>query len=122
MWQDENQRLGKQRCTPWGYRLHQLSDLVSFGGLLLLIGILISLPLVAIFGTFRFSLLWWLVVPFLLDFCGDFLYFYSCRLAQRKNFHYDYEAQRSTWVENGEPRSYPPESDLRGRMQGNPIP
>ena len=37
MWDNESERIGKQRCTPLGYALHVVSDLIGFLGLLLLL-------------------------------------------------------------------------------------
>lgn len=108
MWDNEAQRIGKQKCTPTGYLLHQISDLISISGLLILLGVLLYFLVVAVLGSFRPVRLWWLTVPFLVDFCGDLLLQYSWWLAHRKEFHYDYDLRRATWTEKGMQQSYPP--------------
>jgi hypothetical protein len=35
MWDNEAERIGKQKCTPLGYALHAISDLIGFIALLL---------------------------------------------------------------------------------------
>jgi hypothetical protein len=37
MWDNESQRIGKQMCTPLGYKLHETAELLGFIGLLLLL-------------------------------------------------------------------------------------
>ena len=34
MWDNESQRIGKQKCTPKGYNLHVIAELLGFIGLL----------------------------------------------------------------------------------------
>ena len=36
MWDHESQRIGKQKCTPLGHKLHGIAEILSFIGLLLL--------------------------------------------------------------------------------------
>jgi hypothetical protein len=64
MWDNEAERIGKQRCTPLGYALHGISDLLGFVALLLLFGIGAYLGHRGFVGTFRASLLWLFSIPF----------------------------------------------------------
>jgi hypothetical protein len=102
MWDHESQRIGKQKCTPAGYKLHQISDTVAMVGLLLFLAVLAYLGYAWFVGTFHASLLWLLAAPFGVDFAGDVLYHYSWLLAKRKGLHYDYERCEASWLEAGE--------------------
>lgn len=104
MWDNESQRIGKQKCTPFGYAIHGVADLVV--GLLLLIGTLVYLAHRGIAGTFDASLLWLFAAPFGLGGISEVLYQYSWKLAMRKGFHYDYERREASWMEAGQRRSY----------------
>jgi hypothetical protein len=106
MWFDEVERIGKQRCTPFGYALQGIGELVGFLGLLLLLGIPAYLAYRGVAGTFAWSLLWLLAVPFVVAIVGRLMVEFSWWLAFRKLFHYDYERRESTWIEAGEKRSY----------------
>src|SRR5207248_404999 len=87
----ESQRIGKQQCTPAGYQLHVVAELIGFVGLLLLLAALVLLVWRWFAGTFHASLLWWLAVPFSLGMVSEGMMQYSWWLARRKGFHYDYE-------------------------------
>ena len=39
MWFDEVERIGKQQCTPAGYALQRIGDLIGFVGLLSVLGV-----------------------------------------------------------------------------------
>jgi hypothetical protein len=106
MWDNESQRIGKQKCTPIGYTLHAVAELVGFVGLLLLLILLIVLVWKEIAGTFQISLLWLLMIPFSFGIISELLYQYSWKLALRKGFHYDYELREASWIEAGERRFY----------------
>ncbi len=106
MWDNESQRIGKKMCTPAGYALHVIADLMGFSGLLLLLGLVVVLVWKWFTGTFHAPLLWVLAVPFCLDIISEVLYQYSWWLALRKGFHYDYERREASWIEAGERRSY----------------
>lgn len=106
MWDNEAERIGKQRCTPLGYALHTVSDLLGFIGMLLLFGTGAYLAYRGIVGTFSASLLWFFTIPFGLAIIGSLLYSYSWRLARRRGFHYDHDQREASWIENGERRSY----------------
>ena len=70
MWDNEVERIGKQRCTRLGYALHTASDLLGFVALLLLVGIGAYLGYRGIIGSFERRLLWFLPPPFALAVVG----------------------------------------------------
>ena len=107
MWDNESERIGKQKCTPVGYAIHVFADLLGFIGLLLLLGLVCILPTRELPARFvRLYLLWLLTVPFGVGVVSELLFQFSWRLAGRKNFRYDYESREATWIDAGEPRSY----------------
>lgn len=106
MWDHESQRIGKQRCSPVGYALHGIAELIGFTGLLLLLVMPLDLAYKAITGTFHASLLWGLAAPFGLGIISEVLYQYSWVLALRKGFKYDYELCEASWIEVEERRTY----------------
>jgi hypothetical protein len=106
MWFDEVERIGKQRCTPIGYALQIVGELIGFGGLLGLIVTPLCLIYRACLGEFQWSHLWLLAFPWVLGVLGLVLVVISWSMAFRKQFHYDYERQESTWIEVGERRTY----------------
>ena len=97
MWQDEVQRIGTQRCTPVGYQLHGVSDLIGFIAILLLLAVPCYLGYAAVRGGFSWSLLWLLLLPIAVAIVGNVIHAYSWRLAELREFHYDYETRVSTW-------------------------
>lgn len=119
IWFDEVERIGMQRCTPFGYVLNWL------GGLFWLLGILaiFVMPVYLVYrgfaGTFSWWLLWLLALPFVIVFIGALLIGASWTLAYCKNFYYDYEHRESNWVEGGEKRSYTLSDWQAGQRQKN---
>ncbi len=106
MWDHESERIGKQKCTPVGYAIHAIADLLGFVGLLLLLGALVYLSYRITAGTFRAALFWLVAAPVGLGLISDLLFHYSWWLARRKGFRYDVERCEATWIESGEQRSY----------------
>ena len=106
MWDNESQRIGKRKCTPIGYGLHVVSDLIGLVALLCLIGVPIYLAYAAIRGRFTSTLLWLLLVPFAIALIGNLLFRLSWRLADKKQFNYDYQNGVATWIESGVQHSY----------------
>jgi hypothetical protein len=106
MWFDEVERIGKQRCTPIGYALQGIGELIGFVGLLMLLGVPVYLAYRGVVGTFRWSLLWLLAVPFVIGAIDTLVVTFSWSLAYRKQFRYDYERRASCWVEDGQKRTY----------------
>ena len=113
MWDTESQRIGKQKCTPLGYRLHVLAELIGFIGLLILLGICVFLVSEGISGSFHSSLLWLLTIPFGFGFIGQLLFQFSWFLASRKGFEYDYEKAEASWFEKGKRVTYRSQSSDR---------
>lgn len=113
MWDNESQRIGKQKCTPLGYKLHCIAELLGFIGLLLLLGIIAYLVYRGIVGTFQTPLLWLLATPFVLGVIGEALYQYSWILADRKGFRYDYDTREASWLEDGKRCVYKWETNNR---------
>jgi hypothetical protein len=106
MWFDEVERIGKQRCTPFGYALQGIGDLAGFLGLLTLLGMPVYLVYQGVVGTVNWSSPWLMAVPFVIGIVGRVMVEVSWWMAFRKKFHYSYERRESTWVEAGEKRSY----------------
>lgn len=102
MWDSESQRIGKQKCTPLGYRLHLVSDLVGFVALILLLVTFVYLRFRSVLGSFHESLWWLLAVPVAMAFGGTLLHRYSWLLAERKGFRYDDKTCEASWLENGQ--------------------
>jgi len=106
MWDNEAERIGKQRCAPFGYALHVISDLLGFFALLFLFVSAATVGYQGIKGTFRASMLWLLVVPFVLAIVGAILYRISWAVAHRKGFQYNHELREASWLEGGQRRTY----------------
>ena len=100
-WIHENQRLGMRECTPVGYALHVIAELIGHAGLFLLLAVSVILfPR----GTLQWIDLWVLAVPFGLGAISEALYQFSWRLALRKGFWFDCEQAEASWMEVGEYR------------------
>jgi hypothetical protein len=106
MWDNESQRIGKQKCTPAGYALHVIAELIGFVGLLVLLATTGVLGWRGVSGAFHARQLWLLAVPFGLGIVSEVLFQFSWWLALRKGFQYDYERREASWMEAGERRSY----------------
>lgn len=106
MWDNESERIGKQKCTPAGYALHGIAELIGFAGLLMLLAVLGFLSWKGLAGAFRVSLLWLLAPPLGLGIVSEALFHFSWLLARRKGFRYDYERREASWLESGERLTY----------------
>jgi hypothetical protein len=106
MWLHESQRIGKQKCTPTGYALHVIAELIGFVGLLLLFIVPAFLARRVFAGSFRSADLWLLAFPFGIGIVSEVLFQYSWWLARRKGFHFDYERSEASWFEAGERQTY----------------
>jgi hypothetical protein len=106
MWDSETQRLGKKECTPFGYILHGIADLLGLLGLILLLGTIAYLIYRRFSGTFHPSLLWFLTVPFGLGILGWVIFNYSWFLADKKGFQIDSETGEAIWTEDGQHKTY----------------
>ena len=105
-WDNESQRIGKRQCTPAGYALHVIAELIGFAGLLTLLAVLGFLAWEWLAAAFRTSLLWLLGPPLGLGVVSEALSQYSWWLALRKGFRYGYEGREASWSESGERRTY----------------
>jgi hypothetical protein len=106
MWDSETQRIGKQKCTPIGYALGGVGELIGFLGLLVLFVVPAVLAWQWWVGTFDSSLFWLFALPFGLGVASEVLVQVFWWLALRKGFKYDYERHESSWVEAGERQTY----------------
>ena len=106
MWDNEAERIGKQKCTPLGYALHGISDGIGFLALLLLIATGAYVGYRGTVETFERRLLWLFAVPFGFAIVGAIMYRVSWALARRRGFLYDYERREASWLEDGQRRSY----------------
>lgn len=106
MWFSESQRIGKQKCTPFGYVLHGIAEMIGFAGLLCFLIIALNLVYRGITSTFTVPDLWMLAAPFGIGLISEVFYQYSWWLAARKGYQYNYERDEATWLEAGERISY----------------
>ena len=106
MWDSESERIGKQKCTPWGYGLHVSADLIGFAGGLMLVGVVLRLGWRGVTGRFLAGDLWWLMIPLIVGIVSEVLYSCSWSLALRKGFRYDATRCEASWEEAGERRTY----------------
>jgi len=101
MWDSETERIGKRKCTPVGYAMHGIADLLGFIGLLLLCCFLVYIGYKWIAGGFH-AYMWWLLgIPFGIDVIGDVLYYVSWTIAYKRGYEYDPEKRIASWEENG---------------------
>ena len=106
MWDNESQRIGKRKCTPLGYLLHGIAELLGFLGLLLLLGVCGYLGYKRVNNELHASLFWLLAIPFGLGLVSEAMMQVSWVLAARKGFEYDYEHREATWIEHGRRVTY----------------
>ena len=111
MWDSENQRLGLRQCTPLGYALVGIGDVIGMLlGLLTLASFCVYLVYKLIAGQFYPGLLWLLLIPIAFGVLGRVLFAFGWLLARRKGFRYD-SARIAWWTEGGEIHSYPPKGE-----------
>jgi len=107
MWDSENQRLGMKACTPFGYALRQIGDLIGFFGLILLL----LIPCFMVFRFFRHEFAsrdWWLLLaPIIVGLIGRVLFMCGWALAMKRKFEYEYKTMTVKWVENGIQKEFP---------------
>ena len=106
MWDNESQRIGKQKCTPAGYALHAIAELLGFIGGISLLGIGVFLVYRGFIGRFSASLLWLLTAPFGVGIIAEILFRISWLLATRRGFEYDDENRVASWLEDGRRVTY----------------
>ncbi|GEM_PF-727922 len=106
MWDSESERIGLQKCTPTGYVLHGLAELLGFIALLSMLGITVYLVYRGVSGNFRCLLLWLIAVPLGIGMIGRVLWFTGIMLAAKRDFKYDADARVASWVEGGKALHY----------------
>ncbi len=106
MWDNESQRIGLRRCTPTGYALHAIAELVGFTGLLSFLVMPALLAREWLKGELHGEDLWLLAAPFGIGIASQTLMWISDWCARRKSFHYDYSRQEASWLERGELHTY----------------
>ena len=111
MWDSETQRIGKQKCTPLGSRLHLIAEMIGFVSLFAVPCILIYFAYRGVTGTFHSRLWWVLAIPFVATLIGDVIFAYSWRLAHNRRFAYDDSANEASWYDDGERIVYRYKSD-----------
>ena len=120
MWDSENQRLGFRACTPVGYCLRGLAEMIGFVGPVFLIGTPIyTLYRVAVHSSL-WRLCWLFAIPFGLGIVSQLLMWASWRLAVRKQFRYDYETRTIRWIEGGSERLFPDTKQADGGVASPP--
>ena len=106
MWDNESQRIGKRLCTPAGYVLHGVAELIGFLGLVLLFVAPFALAWRVLAGTFRTADLWLLAAPFSVGIVSEVLFQISWWMALRRGYHYDAERCEASWLVAGDRRTY----------------
>ena len=106
MWDSEGQRLGMKACTPLGYGMRIVGDLIGFLGLITFFLIPANLLLRFIRHQFSTHDLWLLLVPLIIGIIGRILFELGWKLATNKQYKYDYETMTVTWIEKGQERSF----------------
>jgi hypothetical protein len=113
-WEGENERLGFRACTRRGYNLLGVGEYTALAGVILLWGVI---AYVLGRGQAHFSAhdLWWLLPPAAVIVAGQVISRIGWWLAERKQFHYDYDSNSVTWIEQGRTFVYPETSEPPGR-------
>jgi hypothetical protein len=107
MWDSENQRLGMKACSPFGYTVRSIADLIGFFGLILLFGILGVLTLRYLRHQFESGDFWLLLVPLVVGLVGRVIFEFGWGLAAKKKFEYDSQTMTVKWIEDGHERVFP---------------
>lgn len=105
MWDSESERIGTWKCTPVGYGLRGIAEMLGLTGLLALFVMPAYLIKTLITGEFSAQMLWLLATPFALDYLSELFYLGSRLLSLRKDFRYDYQSQEASWIEAGQQRT-----------------
>lgn len=106
MWDHESQRIGKKKCTPLGYALHTIAELLGLIGMLFIFGIIGFLMYRAITGNFHLSFLRLLIFPIAIGLVAEAMYRISWVLAAKKGFEYEYEKCQASWNERDKRVTY----------------
>ena len=107
LYESLNERRGMMACSKRAYHLIGAGDLCGLIAAVLL-WVVIFYWLLRYQGV-RFPLreLWWLLLPAAVVVAGKVMEKIGWSLAAKKQFHYDYDTNTATWLEDGRQRSYP---------------
>jgi len=106
MWDNEVERIGKQKCTPLGYTLHVISDMLGFLGLVTILIIIGVMAWKTIFDTFHYAIFWLFAVPVCMGVLSEVLFKLFWSLALSRGWQYDRENLEASWMEAGERRTF----------------
>lgn len=95
MWESETQRLGKQRCTSIGYKLHVIAEMIGFLGLAIFLGSFVAL----IWSGWQTGIRLF-IVSIATGVISKAVFEFSWWLAVRRGFHFD--GSEASWYEEGE--------------------
>lgn len=101
MWDSESERIGKRRCTPFGYALHVAAELLGVIGGIVLLVTLGGWAWKGLGGTFRVGMLWQAALPLSAGVVSAALYHFSWWMALLKGFRYDGDRREASWNEQG---------------------
>lgn len=107
MWDSENQRLGMKACTPLGYTVRGVGDLIGYGGLILLLAMLGYLTFRFFRDQFLVRDILLLLIPLTAGVVGRLLLVVGWKLATKKQFQYDCDTRIARWIEDGHERAFP---------------
>ncbi len=108
MWDSENQRLGMKACTPFGYTVRCIADIIGFSGLIFLFLVTASLIRQYLLGhPFESRDLLPLLAALAVGFVGRVLLEFGWALATKKKFEYDSQTMTAKWIEQGHERVFP---------------
>ena len=97
MWSSENERKGFQECTPAGYVIYGIAELILVAFYLSALGVamyVLSSLVQGLLSARRFALL---ALPAGLLTAGWLLSKTAWYLAERKGFKYDHKENKCTW-------------------------
>jgi hypothetical protein len=104
-WQSENERLGMIACTRRGYNLLGAGEFTALFGVILFWAVFVWLIWVP--NKLSVRDLWWLMLPASVIIAGQVISRIGWWLAESKQFHYDYDSNSVTWIEDGRQHVYP---------------
>ena len=106
MWDSENERLGFKECTPSGYFLREIAELIGFAGLIALIGIIWRLGIILANNSFCKEHLYILAIPFGIGIISETIFQIAYKIAKHKHYNYDLSNGETSWIKNGERKTY----------------
>lgn len=106
MWDSEAERIGKRRCTPFGYALHVFAEYVGLFGLLILLIVPFLVARHWYRETLRPATFWMFAWPFIVGFVSEVLFQMSWWIAHSKGFKYDPQQMQAEWFEKGGRQTY----------------